>query len=256
MYNFNVERVTNDCINWIKDWFDKVNPYGKAVIGISGGKDSSVTAALCVKALGKDRVIGVLMPNHIQNDIEYSHLLCEHLGIKNYTIDVGVAIDELLSNIHFRATDIEISNQTKINLPARIRMSTLYAIAQSINGMVANTCNLSEDHVGYSTIYGDMSGSFSPLGGLTVTEVKEIGRYLGLPIELIEKVPSDGLCEKTDEDNLGFTYAELDNYLRTGEIENIEHKKKIDMLYLKNKFKLNMLHIDTFNPHIGIAIEH
>lgn len=256
MYNFNVEKVTNDCIDWIKDWFDNVNPNGKAVIGISGGKDSSVTAALCVKALGKDRVIGVLMPNHIQNDIEYSHLLCEHLGIKNYTIDVGVAIDELLSNIHFRATDIEISNQTKINLPARIRMSTLYAIAQSINGMVANTCNLSEDHVGYSTIYGDMSGSFSPLGGLTVTEVKEIGRYLGLPIELIEKVPSDGLCEKTDEDNLGFTYAELDNYLRTGEIENIEHKKKIDMLYLKNKFKLKMLHIDTFNPHIGIAIEH
>lgn len=256
MYNFNVEKVTNECIEWIREWFNNVNPTGKAVIGISGGKDSSVTAALCVKALGKDRVIGVLMPNHIQNDIEYSHLLCEHLGIKNYTIDVGVAIDELLSNIHFRATDIEISNQTKINLPARIRMSTLYAIAQSINGMVANTCNLSEDHVGYSTIYGDMSGSFSPLGGLTVTEVKEIGRYLGLPIELIEKVPSDGLCEKTDEDNLGFTYAELDNYLRTGEIENIEHKKKIDMLYLKNKFKLNMLHIDTFNPHIGIAIEH
>lgn len=254
-YKFNVEKVTNECIEWIREWFNNVNPTGKAVIGISGGKDSSVTAALCVKALGKDRVIGVLMPNHIQNDIEYSHLLCEHLGIKNYTIDVGVAIDELLSNIHFRATDIEISNQTKINLPARIRMSTLYAIAQSVNGIVANTCNLSEDHVGYSTLFGDMSGSFSPLGGLTVAEVKAIGRYLGLPTELIDKVPSDGLCGKTDEDNLGFTYEELDNYIRTGKITNLKHKNKIDTLYEQNKFKLKMLHIDTFEPNISSLYE-
>lgn len=255
MYNFNVERVTNDCINWIKDWFDKVNPYGKAVIGISGGKDSTVTAALCVKALGKDRVFGVLMPNGIQKDIADAYKVVDYLDIKYQVCNISKGYEDICE-ICDACGEIIPSKQAMINLSPRLRMVTLYFIAQCLNGMVANTCNLSEDHVGYSTIYGDMSGSFSPLGGLTVTEVKEIGRYLGLPIELIEKVPSDGLCGKTDEDNLGFTYAELDNYLRTGEIENIEHKKKIDMLYLKNKFKLKMLHIDTFNPHIEMAIEH
>lgn len=252
MYNFNVEKVTNDCIDWIKDWFDNVNPNGKAVIGISGGKDSTVTAALCVKALGKDRVFGVLMPNGIQKDIADAYKVADYLDIQYKVCNISKTYEDICE----ACGGITPSEQAMINLSPRLRMTTLYFIAQSINGIVANTCNLSEDHVGYSTIYGDMSGSFSPLGGLTVTEVKAIGRYLGLPIELIEKVPSDGLCGKTDEDNLGFTYAELDNYLRTGEIENIEHKKKIDMLYLKNKFKLNMLHIDTFNPHIGIAIEH
>lgn len=255
MYNFNVERVTNDCINWIKDWFDKVNPYGKAVIGISGGKDSTVTAALCVKALGKDRVFGVLMPNGIQKDIADAYKVVDYLDIKYQVCNISKGYEDICE-ICDACGEIIPSKQAMINLSPRLRMVTLYFIAQCLNGIVANTCNLSEDHVGYSTIYGDMSGSFSPLGGLTVTEVKEIGRYLGLPIELIEKVPSDGLCGKTDEDNLGFTYAELDNYLRTGEIENIEHKKKIDMLYLKNKFKLKMLHIDTFNPHIEMAIEH
>ena len=234
MSNFDVKKVTNDCVQWIKDFFEKNGKDCMAVVGISGGKDSSVVAALCVEALGKDRVIGVLMPNHIQDDIEYSHLLCEHLGIKNYTVDVGVAIDELLNNIHFRATDIEISDQTKTNLPARIRMATLYAISQSMNGRVANTCNLSEDWVGYATRYGDAAGDFSPLSQLTVTEVKAIGRELGLPSELVDKTPTDGLCGKTDEDNLGFTYAELDAYIRDGVEPSKDIKAKIDSMHQKN----------------------
>lgn len=238
MSNFDVKKVTNDCVQWIKDFFEKNGKDCMAVVGISGGKDSSVVAALCVEALGKDRVIGVLMPNHIQDDIEYSHLLCEHLGIKNYTVDVGVAIDELLNNIHFRATDIEISDQTKTNLPARIRMATLYAISQSMNGRVANTCNLSEDWVGYATRYGDAAGDFSPLSQLTVTEVKAIGRELGLPSELVDKTPTDGLCGKTDEDNLGFTYAELDAYIRDGVEPSKDIKAKIDSMHQKNLFKL------------------
>ena len=238
MSNFDVKKVTNDCVQWIKDYFEKNGKDCMAVVGISGGKDSSVVAALCVEALGKDRVIGVLMPNHIQDDIEYSHLLCEHLGIKNYTVDVGVAIDELLNNIHFRATDIEISDQTKTNLPARIRMATLYAVSQSVNGRVANTCNLSEDWVGYATRYGDAAGDFSPLSQLTVSEVKAIGRELGLPSELVDKTPTDGLCGKTDEDNLGFTYDTLDRYIRTGEIDNEDVKAKIDSMHEKNLFKL------------------
>lgn len=235
---FDAKKVKNEIVEWIRNWFEENGKDCNVVVGISGGKDSSVVAALSVEALGKDRVIGVLMPNHIQDDIEYSHLLCEHLGIKNYTVDVGVAIDELLNNIHFRATDIEISDQTKTNLPARIRMATLYAISQSVNGRVANTCNLSEDWVGYATKYGDAAGDFSPLSQLTVTEVKAIGRELGLPSELVDKTPTDGLCGKTDEDNLGFTYAELDAYIRDGIEPNEEVKAKIDLMHEKNLFKL------------------
>ncbi len=238
---FDAKIVKNEVVQWIRDWFDKNGKDCNAVVGISGGKDSSVVAALCVEALGKDRVIGILMPNHIQDDIEYSHLLCEHLGIKNYTVDVGVAIDELLNNIHFRAIDIEISDQTNTNLPARIRMATLYAISQSMNGRVANTCNLSEDWVGYATRYGDAAGDFSPLSQLTVTEVKAIGRELGLPSELVDKTPTDGLCGKTDEDNLGFTYAELDAYIRDGVEPSKDIKAKIDSMHQKNLFKLQLM---------------
>ena len=241
MSNFNAIEVKDKCVQWIRDFFDKNGNGCNAVVGISGGKDSSVVAALCVEALGKDRVIGVLMPNHIQDDIQFSHILCEHLGIKNYTVDVGLAIDDLLNNIHYRVTDAEISNQTKINLPARIRMATLYAISQSMNGRVANTCNLSEDWVEYATRYGDAAGDFSPLSQLTVTEVKEIGRVLGLPTELVDKTPSDGLCGKTDEDNLGFTYEVLDRYIRTGEIDDKDIKNKIDTMHEKNLFKLQLM---------------
>lgn len=238
---FDAKKVKNEIVEWIYDFFNKNGKNCNAIVGISGGKDSSVVAALCVEALGKDRVIGVLMPNHIQDDIEYSHMLCNHLGIKNYTVDVGIAIDDLLNNLHYRLVDMEISEQTKVNLPARIRMATLYAVSQSCNGRVANTCNLSEDWVGYATRYGDAAGDFSPLSQLTVTEVKAIGRELGLPKELIEKVPSDGLCGKTDEDNLGFTYASLDKYIRDGEIESEELKNKIDQMHEKNLFKLQLM---------------
>lgn len=238
---FDAKTVKNELVQWIRDFFDKNGKDCNAVVGISGGKDSSVVAALCVEALGRDRVIGVLMPNHIQDDIQFSHMLCEHLGIKNYTVDVGFAIDDLLKNIHHRVTDVEVSNQTKINLPARIRMATLYAISQSVNGRVANTCNLSEDWVGYATRYGDAAGDFSPLSQLTVTEVKEIGRVLGLPAELVDKTPTDGLCGKTDEDNLGFTYDVLDRYIRTGEIDDANIKEKIDAMHEKNLFKLQLM---------------
>ena len=235
---FDAKKVKNEIVEWIRDWFKENGKDCMAVVGISGGKDSSVVAALCVEALGRERVVGVLMPNHFQDDISYSHRLCAHLGIKNYTIDVGVAIGALLNNIHYRATDIDISNQTTTNLPARIRMATLYAISQSVNGRVANTCNLSEDWVGYATKYGDAAGDFSPLSQLTVTEVKAIGRELGLPSELVDKTPTDGLCGKTDEDNLGFTYAELDAYIRDGIEPSEEVKAKIDSMHEKNLFKL------------------
>jgi len=133
--------------------------------------------------------------------------------------------------------DFSISKQTQTNLPARLRMATLYAIAQSVNGRVSNNCNLSEDYVGYSTRWGDGVGDFAPLANLTVTEVKAIGYELGLPVEFIEKVPSDGLCDLTDEENLGFSYDTLDCYIRTGICEDREAKERIDYLHNKNLFK-------------------
>lgn len=235
---FDAKRVKDEIVEWITTWFEENGNGCKAVVGVSGGKDSSVVAALCVAALGNDRVIGVLMPNGEQSDIKYSHMLCDHLGIKNYTVNVGAAINGVLDSIHKNAADIEVTEQTTTNLPARIRMATLYAVSQSVNGRVANTCNLSEDWVGYSTKFGDAAGDFSPLSRLTVSEVKAIGRELGLPAELVDKTPSDGLCGKTDEMNLGFSYDVLDKYIRTGVIEDEAVKVKIDSMHMKNLFKL------------------
>lgn len=235
---FDVVKVKDECVQWIRDFFEENGPGCNAVLGISGGKDSSVVAALCVEALGKDRVIGVLMPNGEQADIDMSKLLVSHLGIKHYIINIQDAYNGLLAAF---PEDLEISNQTRINLAPRLRMSTVYAVSQSNNGRVANTCNLSEDWVGYSTRYGDAAGDFSPVAHLTVQEVKAIGRELGLPDVLVDKAPSDGLCGKTDEDNLGFTYAELDKYIREGVIDNLEHKALIDRKHEMNLFKLQLM---------------
>ncbi len=235
MYSFDAHKVSKDCIAWIREWFSENGKDCKAVVGISGGKDSSVVAALCCAALGKERVLGVLMPQGEQFDINYSIELCDTLGIKNVTINVKNAVDAIISEIDGK---VDISKQTKINLPPRVRMATLYAVSQSVNGRVANTCNLSEDFVGYSTKFGDMAGDFSPLSRLTVREVKEIGRVLGLPEKFIEKPPIDGLCGKTDEDNLGFTYEVLDRYIREGVIECAQTKERIDHMHKMSAFKL------------------
>ena len=242
---FDAEKITNECVDWIRDFFEKNGKGCNAVLGISGGKDSSVVAALCVRALGKDRVIGVLMPCGEQADIDASFMLVKHLGIKHYVINIKQAVDGLLGAI---PGELEISAQSRTNLPPRIRMATVYAVSQSENGRVANTCNLSEDWVGYSTRYGDSVGDFSPLSRLTVTEVKAIGHYLGLPRELVEKVPTDGLCGKTDEENLGFTYAELDRYIREGIIDDPEKKALIDKKHAQNLFKLELM--PCFEPEI------
>ena len=242
---FNAIKAKKDCVQWIRDWFEKNGKGCNAVIGISGGKDSTVVAALCVEALGKDRVIGVLMPNGFQKDIDDSIKVVEHLNIKYTIVNIQEAFNGILSRIDDMFIperdgyeEISISEQTKINLPPRIRMATLYAVSQSCNGRVANTCNLSEDYVGYSTRWGDSVGDFSPLAHLTSDEVVAIGDTLGLPYELTHKVPSDGLCGKTDEDNLGFTYEVLNRYILTGECEDETIRAKIDYLHDKNLFKL------------------
>ena len=240
---FNAEKVKNECIEWIRDFFENNGPDCNAVVGISGGKDSSIAAALCVEALGKERVIGVLMPQGEQHDIDMAYLLVNHLGIRHYVINIKDTVDSIVKNL---PDELDITPQTLQNLPPRIRMSTLYAVSQSVNGRVANTCNLSEDWVGYSTRYGDSVGDFSPLSHLTVTEIKQIGYLLGLPKELVDKTPIDGLCGKSDEENLGFTYAELDIYIRTGEIEDKDKKELIDKKHKANLFKLELM--PSFKP--------
>ncbi|MBR5273022.1 MAG: NAD(+) synthase [Clostridia bacterium] len=241
---FNARKVKDDIVAWIREWFEKNGNDCVAVVGISGGKDSSVVAALCVEALGKDRVFGVLMPKGEQHDIDVALSLVNHLNIRHTIINIKSAYDAIVGEIK---NNIELTNQAIVNLPPRLRMSTLYAVSQSLNGRVANTCNLSEDWVGYSTRYGDSVGDFSPLSNFTVTEVKEIGRVLGLPSIFVDKVPIDGLSGKTDEDNLGFTYDVLDKYIRTGICEDDETKKKIDTLHIKNKFKLQLMPIFSYN---------
>ncbi len=242
---FNVEKVTQELVQWIKDWFEENGKDCNAVIGISGGKDSTVVAGLCVQALGKERVIGVLMPNGEQKDILDSKRIVEFLGIQHYVCNIKDATDGVINSL--KESGITLNEQARVNLPPRVRMTTLYALSQTFNGRVANTCNLSEDYVGYSTRYGDSAGDFSPLGKLTVAEVKAIGKYLGLPIDLVDKTPSDGLCGLSDEDKLGFSYATLDKYIRTGVCQNQTTKAKIDRLNKINAFKLKV--IPAFKPN-------
>ena len=218
-----------------------------AVIGISGGKDSSTVAALAVAAYGRENVYGVLMPDGVQPDIDYSQALVEHLNLPHTIINIHDAVQGVLGEME--RAGLTPSRQTTVNLPSRIRMATLYAVAQSLpGGIVINTSNLSEDWVGYCTIYGDSAGAFSPLGMYTTEEVVALGRQLGLPEKFLIKPPSDGLTGKTDEDNLGFTYAVLDRYIRTGEIDDETTKARIDRMHELNLFKLRPM--PAFEPEL------
>lgn len=233
---FNAVKAKDVIVEWIREWFDKNGKDCKAVIGISGGKDSSVVTALCVEALGKDRVVGVIMPNSTMDDFGDAERLCRFLDISELVIDIGRAVGDLRKSFRLNA-GYDLSEQAEINLPPRIRMATLYMVSQSINGRVACTDNLSESFIGYSTRWGDSVGDFCPLANLTSEEVVAIGDALGLPYELTHKVPSDGLCGKTDEDRFGFTYEVLNKYIRTGVCEDEEIKEKIDEMHQRNLFK-------------------
>lgn len=234
---FNAKKVKDDLVQWIRGYFEQNGNGCRAVVGISGGKDSAVTAALCVQALGADKVYGVLMPNGDQRDIGVSHDIVKHLGIKHHVINIKNSVDALCASINDGG--LQLNKIASTNTPARIRMTVLYAVSAIVNGRVANTCNLSEDWVGYSTKFGDSAGDFSPLSHLTVSEVKAIGRELGLPSKFTDKVPEDGLSGLSDEENLGFTYDVLDKYIREGICEDAAVKDRIDKLYKLNLHKMN-----------------
>jgi len=247
-YSFNVQQTTEDLICWIQDWFSKNgNSLTKAIIGISGGKDSTVAASLLVKALGKERVIGVLMPNGVQIDIDDSIAVVKHLGISYYTININSAFNGLTKEICLASGNKETTPQYNSNTPARLRMTTLYGVAAIIgNCRITNTCNRSEDVQGYSTHYGDSAGDFSPLSKLTTEEVVAIGDYLGMPYNLTHKVPSDGMCGKSDEDNLGWKYSEVNRVIRFN--EKGEHYDAIINRYKQMKFKLEIVRLPSFVP--------
>lgn len=244
--SFDAEKIRDEIVQWIRDWFEENGKGCKAVVGLSGGKDSSVVAALCVEALGKENVFGVMMPNGEQFDIDVSHKLAEHLGIESIVVNIKDAYEGIVGELAKLFDSFE--GQARVNLPPRLRMAALYAVSQTVNGRVANTCNLSEDWVGYATKFGDGAGDFSPLSKLTVQEVKAVGRALGLPSMFVDKVPIDGLCGLSDEDNLGFTYAVLDRYIREGICEDEETRQKIDRMHKANLFKLQPMPTFPYEP--------
>jgi len=257
-YKFDVEKVTKDCIQWIKDWFEKNGKGCNAVIGMSGGKDSTIVAKLCVEALGADRVIGVAMPDFKQG-LNEADEISKYLGIRFMTAPIGGIISGFHDLwYHFGDEDFKWSEQAEQNIPPRIRMTMLYAIAQTYNGRVANTCNLSEDFVGYATLFGDAAGSFAPLSQLTVTEIYQIGDYLGIPYQWVHKTPDDGLPHSSsDEQKFGFSYAELDRYIREGiepkeKCNNSDEMKieKILRMHFNNKFKTEIIRIPCFDPDL------
>lgn len=246
--NFNAAEQKDKVIQWIRDWFDKNGKGCNVIIGMSGGKDSTVVAALCAEALGGDRVFGFILPDGPMADYPIAVDICNwmqgqygfHWGEVNISRAVTGVLEEIVNgDIPYTNEngEFELSNDTYINLPARIRMATLYALGQSMKGRVANTCNLSEDYVGYATKYGDAAGDFAPIKSFTTEEVIAIGRELGIPEEYLIKVPTDGLCGKTDEEKLGFTYPVLNRYIRTGEIDDPAVKARIDHLHEINLFK-------------------
>ena len=244
-------KIHEHIVEWIKDWFkDKTGP---AVLGISGGKDSTVCAALLAEALGKDRVVGVMMPNGVQMDIDDSKKVIEFLGIKGIEVNIGGAYNELRSEINKQYSVVSFPSLFTTNTPARLRMVTLYGIAAMENGFVCNTCNLSESIVGWETYGGDGFGDFSPIGRLTKTEVVELGDYMGLPKDLVHKVPSDGMCGASDEDKMGFTYETLDTYIRDGlPPESLEIKMKIDGMNKRSHFKHENIRIPTCDVGLNI----
>lgn len=261
---FNVLEQTENCIDWIRKWFERNgDENSKAIIGISGGIDSSTTAALCVKALGKDRVIGIMLPNGIQTDIDASQLLVKHLGIKHYTINIGDTYRALVDEMRVLAENGKEwpGNQYITNTPARIRMTALFGAAAMIgNCFVANTCNISESSQGYDTVFGDNVGSFAPIAKFTKTEVRKIAKFLELPETLVNKTPIDGMSlntdgsYKSDEDKLGFTYEELDKTIRNIDYRGPNYDKIVNG-FIRTAWKRRIVNIESYDPELDEYIE-
>lgn len=251
MYNFtelDAKREKDNIIKWIQDYFNENgNPNTLAVIGISGGVDSSVAAALCVKALGRDRVLGINLPDTVQDDIDEAKAVVDFLGIQSETLNIGTMMGSFYNTFQ-KTFKNSISDVVIFNTPARVRMTMLYAVAGQVGGRVVNTCNLSESFVGYDTKWGDNAGDFAPISQFTKTEVRRIGAALGLKPEMINKVPIDGLCGLSDEERYGFTYEQLDNFIRDGEVFIAQGTADMKILQM-NKAAQHKLNPIPFYPY-------
>ena len=243
MYNFDAKQTAEKLVKWLKDYFDNNGQPINAVVGCSGGNDSTVVLAALTKAIGPDRIYAILMPNGEQADIDDSYKICEYLGLKPHVCNIQDAYNGVVGSV---SGEFEPTGQMKINLAPVLRMTTLKAISQCVNGRFTCNGNASEAYIGWFTIDGDDRGSVKPLINMTVTEVIQVGEALGLPDWMIHKTPTDGLCGQTDEDKFGFTYEVLDKYIRTGEIDDLEIKAKIDDMHKKNAFKLKPM--PSFEP--------
>lgn len=262
-YVFDVEKQTENCIAWIRDWFEKNgNIATRAVVGISGGKDSTVTAALLAKALGPERVFGVLMPCGEQVDISDSYKVVENLGIPYTVKNIGKMYEAITEELRDLAPNgsTALPDTYSTNTPARCRMVTLYGVGAMLgNCRVVNTCQISENINGYSTLWGDSVGDFAPIEMFTTEEVIAIGDYLGVPYELTHKKPTDGMSLnddgtlKGDEDKLGYSYEECNRLIRLG--EKVSHFDEIMKKYKSSKFKMELIHIPHYNPELPIFEE-
>lgn len=232
LMSFDVKKDTAHCIKWIKEWF-RYNSGGATgiLVNISGGVDSTVVAKLCVDAIGNKNIFGLLQPNGTQSDINDSEYICKLLGIPYDEINIANQFQSI------KDADLSLSNEALINVAPRIRMINAYAKAQTMGYRVAGTGNLSERYIGWTTKWGDSASDFNPIFNFTKTEVIAIGDYLGLPHNLIHKIPMDGLCGVSDEEKFGFSYEELDKYIRTGVCENVRLGNKIIVMNRKSEHK-------------------
>lgn len=246
-YEFNALEVLTDLKNWVKKYFAENGSDAPAVVGISGGKDSTIAAALLAEVLGKDRVIGVMMPQGEQRDIEAAQEVCARYCGRVIELNIGD-----ICNTFFKTFDsslLEKNNGVVSNTPPRIRMAMLYAVAAATNGRVCNTSNLSERIVGWSTKWGDACGDFAPLAQLTVSELLKIGKLLKIPEHLNFKIPEDGLTGKSDEENLGVSYNSIDKYIRKIALDTISAKEYATIVKRERmSFHKWCTQIDTFWP--------
>jgi NAD+ synthase len=242
MENFNAKEVKNKLVQGIRDWFEKNGKDCKACIGLSGGKDSTIVAALCAEALGKENVIGVAIPGKGQgmNDADE---IAKYLGVEFLVVNIGAVITLLCDELHYSGNG-DLTEQAEQNIPPRVRMLIMYAISQSNNGRVIGTCNASENYIGYFTKYGDGASDFEPIAELTVHELYQIGDELGIPKKWTYKIPDDGLPHSLPDDEkfekMGFNYEKLDKYIRTGTSGDELADKAIKRMHDNNLFKMKL----------------
>lgn len=236
-------------IDWIKDYFcQNAGPDTKAVIGISGGKDSTIVAYLCAAALGKERVVGVKMPCGEQHDIDCADKVIRELEIDDFEINIGVLNQAFQSEMKIALDTNELPTGVTYNAPPRFRMMVVYGIAAAIGGRVANTSNYSERYIGWSTKWGDGAGDFAPLANYTVEEVLNIGKEIGIPDDLLYKTPEDGLTGTSDEQAIGVEYAIIDNFIRSNELPDYDACRIIKERYETNLHKMQAQQLPSPRP--------